>query len=229
MMAKNGMAMESADMVMAAPPVTEESFSEYHVYTVGSTVSMPGRATKQLNLFTSDKVEVRRELSSRFHPGVGQRNGEIKQRVDANLFFDNTTTNGLGAPMPAGLVRVFMPTADGSRLLAGESRIGHTGEGGEIELRLGQAFDVKVRRTQTSFRKLGKRSVEMGWKIEVLNGKDAPQPVTLLDAYPGSWQVTSADQQYTRPDAGTLSFKPTVPSTTKGAPFVFNYTVQVDY
>lgn len=228
-MAKGAVAMESADVAMSAPAPVEESFSEYHVYSVAMPVTMPGRATKQIKLFSSDKVKIHRELTSRFQASVGQRNGEIKQRVDATISFPNTSRSGLGKPMPAGLVRVFMPTDDGSRLLAGEANIGHTGEGGDIELRLGQAFDVKVQRTQVSYRKLGKRSVAMEWRVEVLNSKDSSQAITLLDTYPGSWNVTAGNQKFTKADAGTLEYKLTVPPAKNGAPFVFNYTIQVDY
>ena len=228
MYAKATMAMES-DMAAASPQPVGEQFSQYHVYSVERLVSLAEAGTKQLSLFSAPKVVVEQTLTSRFHAGAGQRNGSTKQNVDLSISLNNTEKNGLGRPMPGGLVRVFMPTSDGSQLLAGESRIGHVGEGGEVELSIGTAFDVSVERNQTSFKKLGKNSYEMGWQITVINGLDKPQALTVQDMYSGQWEVVTTDHSYTRPDAGTAEFELTVPPTKDGKGLVVNYTVQVTY
>ncbi|MBU4242778.1 MAG: hypothetical protein KJ857_00320, partial [Proteobacteria bacterium] len=215
-------------MDSAAQPV-EESFSEYHVYTVEQPVDLPGSGMVQLSLFSAPNVTLAQELSSRFQSGIGQMSGPVKQAADLTLRLDNIEKNGLGKPMPAGLVRVFMPASDKRLLLAGESQVGHVGRGGEIRLTLGRSFDVAVTRTQTGFARLGKNSVEMTWRIEVQNGKKAPQAISLTDGYPGQWTVTAADQAYTTPDSGSLQFDLTVPPSHDGKPTVVNYTVQVTY
>lgn len=207
----------------------EEAFSEYHVYTVEQPVDLPGSGMLQLSLFSAPKVALAQELSSRFQAGIGQMSGPVKQAADLTLRLDNIEKNGLGRPMPAGLVRVFMPASDKRLLLAGEAQVGHVGRGGEIRLTLGRSFEVEVTRTQAGFARLGKNSVEMTWRIEVRNGKGTPQAVSLIDGYPGQWTVTAADQAYTTPDAGSLQFDLTVPPSQDGRPTVVNYTVQVTY
>ncbi|MGL1861324.1 MAG: DUF4139 domain-containing protein [Pseudodesulfovibrio sp.] len=228
--AKAAMYMEADTVGAAAPlPPSEEQFSQYHIYSFGRSVSLAESGTKQLSLFSAPTVDLKQELVSLFNGSRGQRSAKVEQNVELSLRFTNTKQNGLGRPMPAGLVRVFMPTQDGRLLLAGESRIGHVAEGGETKLVLGRAFDVTVQRSQTSFKKLGKNSYEMGWRIEVLNGKDTQQSLTLKDRYSGQWKVTVTDQNYTKPDAGTLEYKLMVPPTKGGKPMVVNYTVQVAY
>ncbi|WP_231116997.1 DUF4139 domain-containing protein [Pseudodesulfovibrio alkaliphilus] len=218
----------SEDMDMAGQPV-EESFSEYHVYTVERPVDIPGSGMVQLSLFSAPKASVRQELSSRYHGGIGQVSGPVSQAVALALRFDNTDANGLGRAMPAGLARVFMPASDNRLLLAGEARLGHVGRGGEVDLALGSSFDVAVTRTQTAFSRLGKNSVEMSWRIEVRNSKPDPRALKLTDAYPGQWKVTAASRDYTTPDAGSLQFDLLVPPTGDGAPLIITYTVQVSY
>ena len=215
-------------MDSAARPV-EEAFSEYHVYTVEQPVDLPGSGMLQLSLFSAPKVAVAQELSSRFQSGLGQMSGPVTQAADLTLCLENIEKKGLGRAMPAGLVRVFMPASDDRMLVAGEAQTGHVGRGGEIRLPLGRSFDVAVTRTQTAFGRLGKNSVEMTWRIEVQNGKDTPQAVSLIDGYPGQWTVTAADQTYATPDAGSLRFDLTVPPSRDGRPTVVNYTVQVTY
>jgi hypothetical protein len=178
---------------------------------------------------SAPKVAVAQELSSRFQAGLGQLSMPVKQAVELTLALDNTEKNSLGRPMPAGLVRVFMPGPDKSVLLAGESTIGHVGPGGQVKLGLGRSFDVAVERSQTSFARLGKNSVEMGWQIRVTNGKAVPQAIRLVDGYPGQWKVTTADHQHTSPEAGAVTFDLVVPPSKDGKQTLVNYTVQVTY
>ena len=224
-MAKAVMA-ESA-MGDAAP--RQESFSQFHLYTVPGRVDLSAGSTRQVSLFSAPKVAVRQELSSRYGAGVHQLARAVEQPVNVTLHLTNTAEKGLGKPMPGGLMRVFMPASDGSVLLAGESNLDHTGVGGEIELSQGRAFDVKTERVQTEFVQLSKRSVKQGWRIGVINGRSKPQQLKLTDTYPGQWEVVAADHKYTRPDAGSLVFDVTVPPTPDGKPMYINYTVQVTY
>lgn len=228
-MAKGLMMTRAMNEDMAAGQPAEESFAEYHVYTVGRPVDLPGSGMAQLSLFAAPSVAVRQELTSRYHGGIGQVSGKVEQPVELALRMDNTEANGLGMPMPAGLARVFMPASDKRLLLAGEARIGHVGRGGEVRLGLGTSFDVDVTRTQTAFTRLGKNSVEMSWRIEVRNGKDTPRSIMLTDVYPGQWKVTAASHKHAAPDAGSLEFDLTVPPSGDGAPSVVTYTVQVSY
>ncbi len=226
--AKANMVRESSFAPMA-DGVSQEQFSEFHVYSLPNVVDIAPSGTRQVRLFSAPAVAVERELLSSYHGGRGRVSGKINQNVDVILNLSNTETAGLGRPMPAGLVRVLMPTKDGNRLLAGESSIGHIGRGDTVKLSLGRAFDVKVERSQTSFKKLGKDSYEESWRIEIRNGKDKAQSVALRDMYAGDWKVISTDTQYTSPDAGSLEFDLTIPPNAGGDPIVVNYTVQIAY
>ena len=224
------MAMEAAPMRGGVDDASEESFSQYHVYSVGRYISLPANGTKQIGLFSASSIPVRQKLTSRFYSNPGQRNGVIRQGVELGLAFDNTEANKLGRPMPGGLVRVFMPTSDGTPLLAGEARLGHTAVGREVKLMLGRSFDVAVERTQTLFKKVGKNAFEIGWEITARNGKSLPQDLTLRESFPGSWKVLSADMEYTKADSGTIEFvfKGLPPSTGTDGTRI-NYSVRIEY
>ncbi|WP_319541998.1 DUF4139 domain-containing protein [uncultured Pseudodesulfovibrio sp.] len=224
------MAMESAPMDSAGGYATEETFSQYHVYSVGRYISLPADGSKQVGLFSATDFPVKQKLTSRFNSGPGQRNGKISQPVELALSFENTEMSKIGRSMPEGLVRVFMPTADGMQLLAGETRISHTAIGNEVRLVLGRSFDVTVERTQTHFKKVGKNSFEIGWKITARNGMSAPQDLTLRESFPASWKVLSADAEYTEADAGTIEFSLASLLPTKGTEGkIINYMVQIEY
>jgi hypothetical protein len=227
-------AMMAEGMVMDAPPASapaaEESFSQYHVYDPGRYVSIPASGSKQVGLFSSVNIPVKTELSSRFRSTPNQRAGKISQSVESALLFTNTQENNLGKPMPAGVVRVFMPDSSGTKLLAGEARLGHVADGEDVRLVIGRSFDVNVERTQTSFQRIGKNAAEVGWKITVRNGSDKPKDIRLEEALSGQWTVLNADTPYTAKDAGTIEFdlKGVAPSVGKEGK-VINYTVRFEY
>lgn len=223
----NAMVME--DVALASPAPVQESFSQYHLYTVPGAVDLAAQGTRQINLFSHSGIKVTQELISRFQASAGQRNGKITQNVESSISFDNTKAGGMGVPMPGGLVRVFMPTRSGQMLLAGETHIGHVGIGGKVKLRLGRAFDVKVERTQTGFTKLGKRSYEMTWRIEVTNGRDKAQSVLLQEMLSGEWEIVNSDRKYTKLDSGRIQYVLNVPANGNGKPMIVNYTVRVTY
>lgn len=225
-----GMAMEAMAMDAAPPQPSEESFSQYHVYDVARPVSLAPHGTRQISLFSASKVRVEQDLVSRFHLGGRQRSGVVKQPVQLNLTLKNSTKNNLGRPIPAGLVRVFMPDSGGHQLLAGEASIPHIAKNGEVKITLGRAFDVSVERTQTAFRKLGKNSYEMSWKITVKNAKDTAEKIRLRDSIPGQWKVLKAEPKYNRIDSGTIEFDlGQVRPTGNGPGRTINYTVQITY
>ncbi|EGB14795.1 hypothetical protein DND132_1588 [Pseudodesulfovibrio mercurii] len=226
----NVMMAEAASMDAAPAPAAEESFSQYHVYDPGRYVSIPASGSKQVGLFSVANVPVKTELSSRYHSGPNQRTGRIDQSVESALLFTNTRENNLGMPMPAGVVRVFMPVSDGAKLLAGEARLGHVAEGGEVRLVIGRSFDVTVERAQTSFKRIGKNAAEVGWRITVRNGSSEPRDVKLLESLSGQWTILNANTPYTAEDAGTIEFdlKGVAPSAGKGGTVV-EYTVRFEY
>lgn len=231
-MARRGepvLTMEAA-VVDNAAGASEESFSEYHVYTLPRAVSLPPQGARQVSLFSAAGVPVKQELISRYHAGTGLRAGKITQSVESALTFENLAANRLGMPLPAGTVRVYMPTTDGHHLLAGETRLGHVPEGNDVRLVLGRSFDVSVERRQTSFKKVGKSGYEIGWAVTVKNGKKAAQDLKLRDSFPGQWEVLSADTGYTVADSAAIEFdlKGLAPSAGTGGT-VINYTVRIEY
>jgi hypothetical protein len=223
-----GMEMDMAMEAVPAPQ-NQESFSQFHVYSVERPVSLSESGTRQISLFSSPKVMVKEELVSTFHGSGGQQRGEIKQGVALNLLLDNTKNNGLGRPMPGGLVRVFRPTSDGSQLLAGETHISHSGNGSKVKLPLGRAFDMSVKRTQTSFKRIGKNGFELGWEVSVINGSKKTQSLTLRDIYSGDWEVIQSDTKHTVPDSASLEFALNVPPNASGQPLLVKYTVRITY
>ena len=122
-------ARRSMEMAAAAP-MAQESFSEYHLYTLGRKTTINNAETKQVSMLNGTGVPVQKRFvvdgqdfyyHNQQHPGA-----PIKDVVQVYYQFKNDEKSGLGMPMPAGTVRVYQADSKGGVQLAGEDRIGHT-------------------------------------------------------------------------------------------------------
>lgn len=221
------------DMALAAPMAAEvvqqEEFFEYHLYSVPRPVDIANRQTKQISLLQAPDMGLSKKLLARFdgYPSPGM--GTIRQSVAVFLTFKNSEANGLGLPLPKGIVRAYQESRDGSTLFIGEDRLGHTPRDAEVELRMGEAFDLGVERRMVSHEQTGKNTATYTWEIKIRNSRDEPQRVLLEDAVQGDWRITKASHDYEKIDARRVRFTLDVPPSSERDQFVVTYTVTTRY
>lgn len=205
----------------------EESFFEYHLYSLERRTDLANNETKQVSLLSRDNISVSKRLSIESVSQVyGFDRSEIKTNAKVTLRLENTEENGLGIALPGGRVRVYKADSSGALQLIGEERIKHTARDEQIELVVGQSFDVVAERKQTSFRKRGERESEVSYAIEIRNHKDIMQEVTLIEHISGDWIITEESQQHRKVDSGTIEYQVSVPA--RGTSSV-NYTARVNW
>src|SRR6266705_3883812 len=114
----------------AAPQFQQESFSEYHLYSLGRKTSVEDKETKQISLLQGSGVPVEKILmvngQSYYYRNQQTPGAPLKDPVMVYYKFRNEEKNGLGIPLPAGNVRVYQKNSKGGILFAGEDRIDHT-------------------------------------------------------------------------------------------------------
>src|SRR5207302_1476787 len=66
----------------------------------------------------------------------------LKDPVLVYYKFKNEEKSGLGIPLPSGTVRVYQKDSRGGILFAGEDHMNHTPKDEEIDIHIGNAFDV---------------------------------------------------------------------------------------
>lgn len=127
----------SADMKFGS-----ESVGDVHLYTLDKPFDVMSGVQTRIPLVDEATIKpVRRYRYSASGGGDGVFAGSRAQ-----VMFDipNTTAAGLGKPLPAGDVTIYMRS--GERLtLTGETRIGHTAVDGRVRLVTGTAFDILVK------------------------------------------------------------------------------------
>ena len=211
---------ESARMArMDFSVAAKTEVGEYHAYDFPGKVRLQKNDQTQIRLLSAQKIQTKKSyrLISPAHRYGNQP--VLESSPSVWITFDNSQKNNLSEPLPAGNIRVY--ERQGSReTFIGESRIQHTPVNNEIKLEIGKAFDVTARRTQTVFRKLGERTVEVGFSIDLRSAKKHDINVTLEEKMSGDWQIVEQSQPGTRLNAATYLFDLKVPA---------GKTAQLDY
>jgi hypothetical protein len=227
------MELESrADMAKAAapPPMSQEAFSDYHLYTLDRKTTVNNNETKQVSMLEATGFPVRKRYivdgqafyyRNAMHPG-----SPLKDVVQVYYQFKNETSAGLGMPMPAGTIRVYQSDSKGGTHFVGEDHIDHTPKDEVINLKIGNAFDVVSERKQIDFEKISSNVYEVEYEIVLRNHKPTPITVELNEPIGGTWRIIRTSHEYTKTDAWAAQFTPTVAA--EGTTTV-RYRVRVTY
>jgi len=219
------MAMES----MQADGIVEESVGDFHLYTVPGTTQLKDNEIKQISLFRVEGVPVAKHYrltsfgSNHYRSG---RAGPPQEKISVVHAFRNGEREGLGVPLPAGVIRVYGRSASGARQLLGESRIDHTPRDEKLELATGFAFDLVAERRQVSERKLGDRTQESAWEITLRNHSVDDVMIEVLESAGGEWSIQASSHEAHKLDAGRFRFDIPVVA---GRETILTYTVRVSW
>ncbi|OGB72473.1 MAG: hypothetical protein A2486_15030 [Burkholderiales bacterium RIFOXYC12_FULL_65_23] len=204
----------SVTAMRASSAPVEESLLDYHLYRFERPLSIADQQTKQLSLLTATAVPVRREylLADTGALEFGRQDPGVQQfKPSVWLEFDNRG-GALGQPLPAGVVRFYAPDRQGEAQFVGEDRINHSARDETIRLRLGSAFDLSAERRQMSFRQLGERSSESGWRMTLRNARDEAVTIRVQQALAGDWEMVQESQRSSKPSAQSASWQVEVPA-----------------
>jgi hypothetical protein len=208
----NGRAMAGAVAMeaKAAPQFGQESFSEYHLYTLGRRTSIQNNESKQISLLSGSGVPVEKYLLVegqqywfRNPQGIGN---PISQPVKVLYRFKNDEKSTLGMPLPAGTVRVYQADSKGGIQFVGEDHIDHTPKDETLKIHVGNAFDVVCERKETDYKKISSNTIELEYQITLRNHKDSAVTVEVREPIGGDWEVQNSNFKWTKLDATTLGF-----------------------
>ena len=207
--------MADVAAVQEAPGFSEQGLFEYHLYTLGRPANVMNNEQKQVTLLESDRFGVTKRLIFRGaeHYYRGQY-GQVAQNQKVGVFldFENSEENGLGMPLPRGIVRVYKRDADGAQQFIGEDQIDHTPRDEELRIKMGEAFDVVGDRVQTDWDVISSCVSESTWRVDLRNHKDEDVEVMLVEPVGGDWQILASSHPYTQLDAWTFTMNPEVPA-----------------
>lgn len=211
------------DMMMKAngapaPQFSEQSFAEYHLYTLAGKTDVNNNETKQLSLFNAARIPTKKQFvfdSRSPMPIYGyyrpQPQGS-EQKINVKLEIQNTEANQLGMALPKGKVRVYKKDKDGALQFIGEDLIDHTPRDEKIRLYIGDAFDLVGERKQMNMNRISDRVYRTTYEVSLRNHKDKDVTITAVEHAHGEWKIISENFQHAKKDSTTFEYNVKVPA-----------------
>lgn len=222
---------------MPAPQVEQREFFEYQLYEIQRPVTIADNETKQVEFVSGANVPAKTfyvydggpDFYGFYGPVTDQYYGQMGI-TDVQNWLEFTTDEeaGLGADLPAGRIRVYQEDVDGAALLIGENTIDHTPQGEDIQIYLGNAFDLVGERTQTNFVLIASNVLEETYEIRLRNRKDDETveirvPESLFRW--SNWEIMNSSDPYEQLDSNTIEFRvPVEPGQEKVITYTVRYT-----
>ena len=218
-------ALESDEVTGAERPkeIKKEGLSEYFLYTIEGTETIPHGWSKRLPSFKQDGIPV-----VNLYKYEEERYG---RQVVRFLSFKNDKEHKLGnEPLPGGLIKVF-------RRLDREAHLSYIGADNtkyipvdeDVELNLGAARDIKVEPKFVNYRTLNYRfnagggrisgwDEEKTFEVKVSNYRALPVKIEVRRNFPHQyWELDRAGDfgKYERVDLDTVKFTMELPPHTE--------------
>jgi len=225
--ARGAVMMAEMAALEAPKEIVKEGLSEYFLYTIEGTETIPNGWSKRLLSFDVDTVAV-----VNLYKYEEQRYGTNVIRF---LSFTNDEEHELGdTPIPGGLLKVYRNAGDQGHLsYTGQSEFKYIPVNEEVELNLGPAANVVVESKVMDYRTDNYRFASngdiIGWdeirtyEIEIRNTRDITVKVELKRNFPTRfWQLTT-DDAYEKVDLDTIKFTLDMQPGTKQ---ILTYTVR---
>lgn len=206
--------MLKAAIAETVPDFREESFFEYHIYTLDRPSTIKDNQIKQISLLRATDVPVKKEFLLQGEPrffSSASRAAESSRKVSVFLEIENRKRNGLGIPLPKGTVRVYKQDRDGSLQFAGEDAIDHTAKDEKLRIKMGEAFDVVAESKQTDWKKIASDTYEAAFEITLRNHKAEDVVVRVAEPIPGDWTMLSSSHPWKKTTAFAAEFSIPVP------------------
>ena len=214
-------------VMMADAVVTEKSFDEFHLYTLGNPATLRDKETKQVEFVRASGVKSERIY---VFDGAGHqyRGDGSSGKVQVYREFKNSEANKLGIALPKGKVRFYSQDGDRQLEFVGEDRIDHTPKDEVIRVLTGNSFDLVGEHRMTNNTEDGaNRVVTQTFEIKVRNRKKEPVEIRVVEHANrgGNWTLTAQSQPHEKKDATTLEFRvPLKPDQEKVVTYTIRYT-----
>jgi hypothetical protein len=190
------------DMAMATSDlVTEKAFFEYHIYELANRTDLLQNEDKQVGLFNTSGIDVEKKFTYSSN-GSNMEN----QKPYVSIEFKNSTDNKLGMPLPKGIVRIYKNDGEAIELV-GEDNLEHTPKNEDVNLKIGEAFDITIDEKVLSSTKITDKVREIEYEVTVHNSKEEPVTVEINRNLWGNWSVIEQSQDFEKENANKITFK----------------------
>jgi hypothetical protein len=190
------------------------ALADYYLYPLPERTTVAQNQTKQVGFLDAQGVEARKVYEVRFD---GFQTLEQPVSADVTIGFSNAQARGLGAQLPAGIMRVYVRDQAGDPKFIGEQAIAHTPGGSQLSVKTGDAFDVTVQPTLESQDTVkdgrGREFTRARMRYAVRNARPEPVTMEVRSAIGwGDYNIREENLPSRRVDNGTRVWSVPVPA-----------------
>jgi hypothetical protein len=187
-----------------------ERLGDFYLYPLPERTTIANRQTKQVSFLDALGTPAVRTYEFRNH-WLGST--DEPRSADTVLRFSSSRDQGLGDALPAGTIRFYQRDARGDPQFVGETGIGHTPMGSELELSTGQAFDVKVQPVTERRQRLSDTRWRTAMRYTLTNAREVEVSVDLIQSgLSGDTRVIEESLPSERRSADELVWRVPVPA-----------------
>lgn len=205
-----------------------ESVGDFHAYSISKPTTVVQEQMNRLLMLDGKGVPVLKDYNaalptlSAYAYNEWNRSAGPKQRseVAVAMKFTNSEKDGLGAPLPAGAVRIYEPDAAGTVRYIGAASITDTPTGERVDLTLARAFDLFVETRTLKAQKIDKHTVRKTVEVTLHNEKPAEAVLRVVQSFNGGWQsgawkIVQEPQKHENLNSQLTQWKIRVPANSK--------------
>ena len=207
---------EAAAMGDDAPEFEEKVFHDFHMYTLDQKVSFANNQTKQLTLYPTMNVSA----EGRYEYTLWG-NGVL-----SIIKFKNTKENGIGVPLPKGVIKVYKKDSDANMEFIGEDRIEHTGRNEEVKINTGKAFDIVASTLSKDQANISRNVSERTIQVTIRNNSDEEKTIDVFYQLGGNTRIIRSDINPEIDTNNKATFLVTVPKNTQA---IFSFRERTEY
>ena len=193
----------------------EKSFFEYHLYTLGRPTTLRNAETKQIDLVSGSGVKLTRTYV--YDPSINGTAAQVVSEVK------NTQVNGLGKPLPKGIIRLYAPGPDGEDTYVSQATIDHTPLNEKLRLGWGFAFDIACTNTATD-QKHSDTDHHISGQYSLRNHKDYDATITAIVRVPNTTRKFDCNRPWHIREVGWIEIQvPLKADTEETVTFSYDY------
>jgi hypothetical protein len=199
-----------------APEFEEKVFHDFHMYTLSEKVSFANNQTKQLTLYPTMNVSAEGRYEYNLW-GDGVR---------SVIKFKNTEANGIGVPLPKGVIKVYKQDTDDNMEFIGEDSIDHTGRNEEVKINTGKAFDIVASTLAKDRAYISQNVTERTIQVTIRNNSDEEKTIDVLYQLGGNTRILTTDIKPEIDTNNRATFLVKVPKNTQA---IFSFRERTEY
>jgi len=131
----------------------------------------------------------------------------FSQDVMSKIEFKNNKKDGLGLPLPKGVVKIYkLDSGDDQLEFIGEDDIDHTASDETVTLTTGTAFDLVAETTILDYRKISNKVNEKDFRVELKNRSKKSKDITITHNVSGNWTISNENLTFAKKSAYEIEF-----------------------